>query len=404
VTVVTGMGTVSAAGLGKARLLAALRSGTPTMAHIDRSDGMHHRTSARLAACVEPEALRGAAAPTDARRMSNPSRFALLAACEALEDAGLPIPTEPDGERAVVVATAFGHTAFTQQMFDQILDLGPTLASPMLFSESVANAAAARVALATRAAGPNLTLAQGEAGPLLAVARGLAEIEAGRARTVLAGAADEMNPLVHAILDRFRALARARGDQPERARPFERRRNGFLAAEGASLLLLESEAAATARGATPIARILGAWSAFDPSAPPSGWGNGVDRLAARLRRGLTRFGRSPGDVDAIISGASGSRAGDRLEALVLRQAWGGQPLPPILAPKETTGEYGGAFLAAAVLAASGERWGSASDSVDVDPELGVGMSTLPLPATARCFLVTTLAAGGPASWLLLERP
>ena len=403
-TVVTGLGTVSAAGLGKARLLAALRHGAPNLTDIDQSQGLHHRTSARQVASVAPDTLRDAPLPADARRMSTPSRWALAAACQALDDAGLPVPSEPDGSLAVVVATAFAHAAFIQQMFDQMLDLGPHLASPMLFSESVANAAAARMALVTRAAGPNLTVAQGEAGPLLAVARGLREIEAGRARTVLAGAADEMTPLVHAILDRFRALARATPPQPERALPFALRRDGFLAAEGATVLVLESESAAAARGATPIARILGAWSAFDPSAPPSGWGQGVELLAARLRRGLARLGWSPPDVDGIVSGASGSRAGDRLEALVLRAAWGDAPLPPVLTPKSTTGEYGGAFLAAAVLAASGARWPPAADLEPLDPELGIRPSTAPPPDAARRWLVSTLAAGGPASWLLLERP
>ena len=402
-TVITGVGTVSAAGLGRGPLLAALRRGTPVLSDIDRSEGLHHAQAAWRAARVDLEALRNGPDPADARRMSRPSRFALVAAGQALADAGLAVGDDPDGRLAVVVSTAFAHASFIQQMFDQMLDLGPTLASPMLFSESVANAAAARIAMATRAAGPNLTVAQGEAGPLLAVARGRGEIEAGRARAVLAGTADEMTPLVHALLDRFRALARGTGDAPERPRPFARRRDGFVAAEGATVLVLEAEAAAAARRARTLARIAGAWSAFDPSAPASGWGTGIEGLARGLRRGLARCGHSPDTVDAIVSGASGSRAGDRLEALVLRAAWGGSPLPPILAPKAATGEYGGAFLAAAVLAAAGARWDPPADD-DVDPELGVRPAADPIPDSARTWLVSTLAAGGPATWLLLERP
>jgi 3-oxoacyl-(acyl-carrier-protein) synthase len=115
---------------------------------------------------------------------------------------------------------------------------------------------------------------------------------------------------------------------------------------------------------------------------------------------------SPGAVDRIASGAAGSRAGDRLEARVLRAAWGEAPLPPVLAPKGVTGEYGGGFLAAAVLAAAGlpgAADGPAAGFAEPDPELGVSPhdgSPLPPP---RLLLASSLAAGGAASWLLLER-
>jgi len=334
----------------------------------------------------------------EARRMSAPSRFAVIAARDALRDARMPDPQEPDPGMAVVMSTALGPSSFSQRLIDQILDEGPSAASPALFSECVPNAPAAQAALACRAQGPNITIAQSEAGPLRAVARGAAEVAHGRARVALAGCVDEMTPLVHSILDRFRALARPAQDLPERPRPFDARRDGFLAAEGATLLVLEDEEGARRRGARPMVRLAGAWSAFDPTAKPCEWGRGVQTLAGALERGLTQRGVSPAGIDLIVSGASGSVAGDRLEAAVLRRVWRENPLPVILAPKAVTGEYG-AFIAAAILAAGGVpvRWGFEQ----MDPELGIAPGRGARGKPGRV-LVTTLAAGGAASWLLLE--
>jgi len=142
--------------------------------------------------------------------------------------------------------------------------------------------------------------------------------------------------------------------------------------------------------------------AFDPSASRTGWGRGVAPLSAALRRMLDRNGVARRDVGRIVSGAAGSIAGDRLDALTLRAAWDGAALPPIFVPKGVTGEYGGGFLASAILAAAGHPFGPAAGFEQTDPELGVRPHDgAPLPGPALT-LVTSLAAGGSASWLLLE--
>ncbi len=418
--VITGLGTVGSYGAGRAALAAALAAGAPALTEVDRSAGYHRPGGARLACLARAVPLAPWLTAGEARRMSPPSKFAAAAARMALAEAETEAEAEGTAEPStageadadpggapttgVVLATTFGPSSFTEGMLKQLFLDSPEGVSPFLFTESVANAAAAQVGILCRAHGPNVTIAQREAGALLAVGRGAAEVAGGGVGRVLAGAVEEVTPLLHAVLDRFGALARADDGGEERARPLDRRRNGYVAAEGATVLVLERADAAARRGARPLARVLGWGGGFDASAPAHGWGEGAGALARSLRRCLARAGVPRERVDRIVSGASGSRGGDRLEARTLRAAWGETPLPPVLAPKGVTGEHGGGFLAAAVLAAAGEALGPAAGFAEPDPELGLTPAAgagLPPP---RITLVTSLAAGGAASWLILAAP
>ena len=374
--VVTGVGTLGAWGHGLAPLEEALRDGVCHAVEVPphRHDGAH------TAALVTDTDFSAYLPPLKARRMSPPSRMAVVAARMALEHAQL----DPDDhETAVCLATAFGPTSYTEELLAQMEDEGPAEISPFLFSECVANVPAAQVAVAARAHGPNVTITQREAGPCLAVARGAALVSAGTVKRALVGSVDEMTPLTHCILDRFRALARPV------ARPFDARRNGYLPGEGATVLVLEREEDAQDRG---LVRIGEAIRAADPTAPVYDWGTGADGLAAALRRGLR------GDIDRVVSTASGSVRGDALEAGVLTRAL--DQLPPVLAPKAVTGEYGGGLLAAAVLAARGAPFGPTpgfeSTDLKVRPHAG---GALPAP---RRTLVSGLAPAGAAAWFVLE--
>lgn len=408
---VTGLGTVGAYGCGGDSLRRLLASSDPPsslLSEVDRSAGYHTEDGAeggaRLAFLTRGVSLAEHVAPGEARRMSPPSKLAVAAARMALRCAGFADARCDREETAVVIATAFGPSSYSEALVRQILFEGPESTSPFYFTESVANAPAAQVAILCRARGPSVTICQREAGALQAVAQGAADVLSGRAPRSLAGSVEEMTPLLHALLDRFGALARPGEDGEEAARPFDRRRDGFLASEGATMLLLEDEESAGERGGRALARVLAWGSAFDPTASQTGWGTGHAHLARSLRRCLERAGLGIGDVDRIVSGASGSRAGDRLEALTLRAAWGDRSLPPVLAPKAAVGEYGGGFLGAAVLAAAGSCFGPAAGFREPDPELGIvphGGSSLPRPSTV---LVTSLAAGGAASWLVLGSP
>ena len=400
--VVSGIGTVSAAGVGLDALRSLLREGRPRLSEVDRSAGFHVEGAARLAALVGELSIHEWIPPLVARRMNTLSKYSLVAARTALEAAALEVPPEPDPSVAVAVSAAFGPMAHTKLLLDQMVEGGPPAASPSVFTECVANAPASQLGIHCRARGSSHTIVGREAGPLMAIDRGAAEVRRG-ARVALAGAVEEMPPLVHAILDRFRALTRPGPDGAEVARPFDRRRNGLLAAEGSTMLVLEREETARERNANILARVRGCFGGFDPSASRAGWGNGADILAKRLLGGLRWCGLEPNEIDVVVSGASGSRAGDRLEARTLQRAWKEMPLPPVLAPKSVIGEYGGAFLAAAVLVVVDDSYPAVAGFSDTDPELClVPYDGSPMPPARRA-LVSSLGSGGAAEWLVLER-
>jgi len=400
--VITGLGVIGPQGVGRVPLQDALLAGRPLASPIDRSEGYHAAESSRLAALVPTLDLTRWLPPSEARRMSVPSRFAVAAARMALADAGI----ESLGDRrvAVVLASAFGALLFTEKLIHQILVDGPESAQPFYFSECVANAAAGRVAIALGARGANVTITQREAGPLLALARAAQEVSEGRADLAVAGSTDEVTPLLHAMLDRFRGTARAGMGREEAARPFDASRDGVLAGEGASVVVIEAEDAAAARGAPAIARIAATAAAFDPTAGVSDWGDGAAPLARALERALARAGCDVTTIDRVVSGASGARRGDRVEAATLAAAWGGEPLPPVLTPKGVVGEFGGGLLASAVVATEGAAFGRLASFGSRDPELAVAPHDgRPLPVPRRV-LVSSLAAGGAAAWAVLERP
>lgn len=392
--VVTGVGCLGSYGTGLAALARALASGTPRTQPIDRSAGYHRRHGATLVAGCAGLDLSPWVSPQAARRMSDLSQFAVAASRMAIQDAGL---ADVRGDRtAVAIATALGPGGFTEQLARQILEKGGKAASPFLFTDCVANAPAGQVGIDLGARGPNLTICQREAGPLLALWQGAEEVARGRADVCLAGAADEMKPLVHALLDRFRGLVRPEphGELP---RPFDVRRSGALAGEGATMLVLEAEAAARARGARILARVGPTVRAFDPTAGRAGFGKDAAGLAATL---AARLAARLAEVDTVVSGASGTRHGDALEAAVLRAALPHRPR--ILAPKAVHGEFGGGTLAAALLALAGSPFAPLPACDRPDPALGVVLADGAVPA--RRVLLSALAAGGVAAWSLLEIP
>ena len=398
---ITGIGLVGPFGLGRDALRGVLESGELVRSEVDRSRGFHLPDAAATAGLVDRSSYRAWVDNRTARRMSLPSQLAVAAARLAFADAEVERESVSGRGAAVVLGTAFGPTDTSTRILDQIRGQGPESVSPFLFMESVANVHAGQIALDNELVGPNATVTQREAGTLLAVVQAAAYVHAGAAPFALAGGVEEIAPLTHAVLDRFRALSRTRAD--ERGRAFDRDRDGTFLSEGAVVVLLEPLESAREQGRTVHAVLRASVRATDPTATAQNWGGGDEALAGALRAGLVRNGIDPGSIDRVVSGANGSVAGDRLEAGVLKRLFGAE-LPPVLAPKASTGEYGAGLLGAAVLAVGDEgRWPTPGFEA-IDPACGVRPHDGRTLAPARRVLVSALAAGGPAAWLVLDAP
>lgn len=400
--VISGLGVVMSGAWGSDEAEALFSKADPRPADVDRSAGYHRDGGARKALLVESGRVGEWLKPMAGRRMSPASRFAVCASLMAVRDAGM----EPDGgqgKTAVVLGTTYGAAFITEKILRQILIENPESVSPALFTESVANAPAAQIALAVGATGANNTVTQRQVSVIAALNQASGLLRRGAAERVFVGAVDEMSPLLHAILDRFGALARSGVDGMEWGRPFDARANGWLGAEGAAVALLEREEDVQKRRGSFRARLVGAGTAFDPDAPRSGWGTAPGPRAKALKAFLAQNGVVPSGVDRVVCSAGGLREADRLEAKLIQEAMGGNPMPPILVPAATAGSQGGALLSGAVLATGGSAFGATPGFAVADREAGIVPHDGRPLVDPKTVLVTACAPGGSAGWALLER-
>ncbi|MEM1249537.1 MAG: beta-ketoacyl synthase N-terminal-like domain-containing protein [Acidobacteriota bacterium] len=385
---ITGFGSVLSCGLDVPEIAASFASGRHRWESMEPGPGRVRRRPAEAVGRVCDEAIRAWLSPIKARRMGRPSRLAVAAASMALTDAGLD-EAELDGT-AVVLATSFGPAIYTEKLLHQIFEEEPTAASPALFTESVANAPAAQIALQRRARGPNITITQREAGPWLALHQARKLLATGRADRVIVGAVDEVSPVLHDALDRFGVLAK--GDDPI-PRPYDARRKGFVLAEGATVLVLEAGSHETSYG-----QVVGGGGAFDPRCSATGFPPDGELLSRELRASLASWaGRG---VDGVVGGASGSVEGDRAEAAWIRQTF--DSVPTVIAPAGIAGHCGAALLAGATVLLGGGKV-CCPEATQMDPELGLlpytgGDWTIP-----QRILGLAVAPGGSAGWVGLER-
>lgn len=323
--VVTGLGAVLPCGDGVAVAQASLASGADCFGELLPTLG-----SGRGAACAA-FSFAGIIPPMQARRLDRCSRFAWVATAEAFADAGLD-PRAGLGERtAIAAATMTGGSEATEAFLRPYFDRGPAGASPMIFPNCVANAAAGHLALAFGLKGPSVTQLDREGSGFAALDQAARWLRAGFCDVALVVGLDGLFPMLGTVCGSARLLAR-HGD------PDLHSGRGFLPGEGAVALVLERSEDAAARGARTRAR-LGALthrSALQPG----------DRAAALLEAVAEACPQKP---QRWIGGANGHPQLDRLEA-ALREAHEDWPMP--LHPKLLWGEFcgsGAQLLAAGLL-------------------------------------------------------
>jgi 3-oxoacyl-[acyl-carrier-protein] synthase II len=402
--VVTGIGSVSALGVGGgATVTAALARGVPAVAPIRAfsTDG----AASHLGGEVGDVGDR--LGPDEARRLPRVSQFAVVAARLALADAGLEAGAVP--ALGIVLGSHWGDFRSSETFASGYLSRGPLGLSPLVFPSTVMNAMGAHVAMAVGARGPMLTLNQPGGAAEAAIVRATAFIVAGRADVVLAGGVDELCEVLFREIARLGITSPA-DPGPEGCRPFDRRADGTVRGEGATLLVLEALPAARTRGARIYAVVEGAASG-GIRAPAYRAPHNARRDPAVIRRALVQAGRQPGEIGAAYLTGSGSPTLDACELDLLEAASRPAPLPPVTALTPFVGDHAGlgalrVAVAATVTLGQGRVPALPDLRVPVRPDLvpsrpGGGSEPPPRGWPGGVVLVHGLAPGGSEAAVVL---
>ena len=373
--VVTGLGTTNPLGGDVASTWSALRRSRCAVRRLNGSWTQGFELPAMIAAPLAADPAQQLS-PKELRRLDRASQCALLAAREAWVQAGSP---RVRGERlAVSIAPGMGPVLSVMGAWDALRERGPRRVSPTAVPALMPNAPAASIGIELGArAGIHSPVAACASGAE-AIAHGADLIALGRADVVVAGGTDAaLHPMTVAAFAAMRALS-TRNDEPETAsRPFAADRDGFVLGEGAGVLVLESVAHATARGARILAALAGAAvtaDAFDTARPePSG-----AQQERALRLALERAGIQADQIGLVNAHATSTPVGDRVEAEVLARTL---PGAPVSATKSASGHLlGGAGALEAVLTVMALRDGWMPPTLQpggIDPVIaGLGLDVV----------------------------
>jgi 3-oxoacyl-[acyl-carrier-protein] synthase II len=297
-----------------------------------------------------------------ARRMSRFIHFAMAAATEAVDRAGLDFTDwSPERRDRVGVAINTGGGGMEQVVEGAytIREKGPGQVSPFAIPALSGSMGAAQVSMKYGLTGPVITQVAACASGVIAFQDGLRLIASGECDIVVAGGTEApLLPMAFAALANMGALSK-RNDEPEGAsRPFDRTRDGFVYAEGAGVLILESAAHAKERGAPILAEVIGASltaDAYHISAPePTGRGAAMAMTSAMRKAGI-----APDEIDHIVAHGTSTPLNDATETKAIKRAFGDHAYrTAISAPKSMLGHMlGGAGGVAAIAAVGSIRDG-----------------------------------------------
>lgn len=340
--VITGMGAVSPAGVGVEALWEAVMGKRCCIGPITRFDTEGYKV--HIAAEVRDfEATEHGLTKKEARRFERFVQYAIVAADEAMAQSGLDMEAEDGTRAAVIFGAGIGGIDELQSGFYTLHDKGPKRVNPLFVPTMIGNIAAGHLAIRYRMRGECIDVTTACATGAHNIGAAVRSIRHGYADVALAGGAEEsVNPICIAGFANLGALSEE--EDPARASlPFDVRRGGFVAGEGAGAVVLESLEHALSRGANPIAEIAGFGStgdAYHMTAPePSGEG-----ILRAMRQALDEGGFTPQDIGHVNAHGTATPANDATESRALLALAGeaaGRKIP-VMSVKGATGHTLGA--------------------------------------------------------------
>lgn len=274
----------------------------------------------------------------DMRRMSYVQRMSKFLGNQLWEAAGSP---EVDPDRfSVVIGTGLGGGEKIVEMYDAMNEGGPRKVSPLAVQMVMPNGAAAVVGLELGARAGVITPVSACSSGSEGIAHAWRQIVMGDADIAVCGGVEgTIEALPIAAFSMMRAMS-TRNDDPEAAsRPFDKNRDGFVFGEAGALMVIETEEHAKARGAKPLARLLGAGISSDAYHMVAPAPDGL-RAGHAMKRAMETAGLSPADINHVNAHATSTSIGDVAEANAIRVA--GVEHAAVYAPKSALGHSIGA--------------------------------------------------------------
>jgi 3-oxoacyl-[acyl-carrier-protein] synthase II len=344
--VVTGIGAKTPAGLDVDTLWRTVTAGRGIAGTIKRWDAS--ALPVRFACEVDDFDATPYFGPKEVRRQDRVTQLGFAAAADALADAG-DVGADPS-RCAVIAATGVGGLESMEVNETTFLARGASRVSPFFVTMMMPNATAGAISINFGWRGPNLCIATACAAGSMAIGEGLRLVRDGSADVVAAGGTEApLTPLTVSAFARMTALS-TRNDDPEHAsRPFDADRDGFVMAEGAAFVILETLERARARGARIYGEVLGYGrnaDAYHITAPSPG-GEGA---AACMQLALDDASLQASQIGHVNAHGTSTPLNDASEAEAVRKVFGDHA-PPVTSTKGVTGHMiAGAGAAEAAIA------------------------------------------------------
>ncbi len=320
--VVTGIGSITpiGSGPGLTSIRAGLRAGKSAVRTITSFDTSQFCT--HIAATVENFDLEPYLDGKKLKRLDKFSQFAVAASKMAVSDSGLDLADEDRDRIGVCLGTALGGVGFAEQQYPAFLQKGPRGVNPMLALSVFNGAGSCNIAIELGITGPATANGDSCASSPIAIGHAVDFIRDGTADIMLAGGSEApLSLLCYGAFAIIRAMSQRNEDPGGASRPFDKDRDGFVMAEGASMLVLEERERALARRATIYGEIVShaiTNDAFHMTQPLPGGDQAARCIRECLRKGAIR----PEQISSINAHASSTPLNDSTETAAIKKAFG----------------------------------------------------------------------------------
>ena len=315
----TGLGAITPIGNDVESFWNGLKNGTVGIGPVTTFDTTEYK--AKLAAEVKDFDPKKYMDMKTARRMERFSQFAVAAAKEALEDAGIDMEKEEPFRVGVCVGSGIGGLEAIEREYKKLLEKGPGRVNPLLVPLMISNMAAGNIAIQFGLKGKNTNVVTACATGTHSIGEALRAIQYGEADVMVAGGAEaSITPVGLAGFAALTALNTT--EDPKRASiPFDKERNGFVMGEGAGVVVLESLEHAKARGAKIYAELAGYGATCDAYhiTSPAEDGSGA---AKAMEIAIADAGMKPEDVDYVNAHGTSTHHNDLFETKAIKLALG----------------------------------------------------------------------------------